>query len=119
MTTDRVRALIIDDVDDQRQLLLELFSRVGSDAVGCASTPAARELLKKSSFEIVVIDLLLSGDDNGWKALDVVRELAPDAAVVISSVLDIGDFPPADAYLPKPFTRSQVQELVERIAGTA
>lgn len=116
MNARPVRVLIIDDVDDQRDLLVELFERAGAVAVACAGTSGARALLGDGEFDMVVVDLMLSGDDDGWQALEVVRERAPDASTVIASVLDVSDYPPADSYLPKPFTRSQVQRLVDGLA---
>jgi hypothetical protein len=40
------------------------------------------------------------------------RGAAPEMAVAVTSVLDEGDFPDADAVLPKPFTSAQVRQVL-------
>ena len=39
----------------------------------------------------------------------------PECFLVISSVLDAADYPPADAALPKPIIGADLRELVRRI----
>jgi CheY-like chemotaxis protein len=119
MTGRRPIVLIIDDVDDQRDLLAELFRRAGCDIVPTAGTAEAEKYLGGDACDIAVVDLMLSGPDDGWTALQSVRRLAPEAAVVICSVLDVSHFPPADAYLPKPITLTQVRDLVEQLAPSS
>lgn len=107
--------LVVDDVEDQRDLLGELFRRAGCSVSLTDGTDGVAQALADAPADLVVIDLLLRGEDDGWKAIERVRALAPDAAIVVSSVLDVAEFPAADAYLPKPFTGAQVRELVERL----
>ncbi|SBS72581.1 response regulator [uncultured Microbacterium sp.] len=107
------RVLVIDDVEDQRDLLAHLFTRAGCVVQVAAGTEEAQELLRAATPDIAVIDLLLGGDDNGWTAIDATRELAPSAKIIVTSVLDVAEFPEADARLPKPFTIAQVQALVD------
>ena len=111
-----VRAAVSTDRRATRADAVCTVTRPSAVAVACAGTSGARALLGDGEFDMVVVDLMLSGDDDGWQALEVVRERAPDASTVIASVLDVSDYPPADSYLPKPFTRSQVQRLVDGLA---
>lgn len=104
--------LVVDDVEDQRDLLAELFRRAGCSVSVTDGTGGVAESLAEHAPDLVVIDLMLRGEDDGWKAIDRVRALAPTAAIVISSVLDVAEFPAADGYLPKPFTGAQVRALV-------
>lgn len=110
------RVLVIDDVEDQRDLLAHLFTRAGCVVQVAAGTEEARELLTSEAPDIAVIDLLLGGGDNGWTAIDATRALAPSAKIIVTSVLDIAEFPEADGHLPKPFTIAQVQALVDRFS---
>ena len=107
--------LVIDDVDDQRELLRTLFTRAGCDVRTAAGTDAAEPLLVEKAPDIAVVDLLLRGRDDGWRAMDRVRALAPGARIVICSVLDPARFPAADAHLPKPFTAAQVRRVLDQL----
>lgn len=111
------RVLVVDDSDDQRELLRALFVKAGCDVVEATGTAEAEALVRIAAPDIAVIDLMLAGEDTGWAAAAVVRSLAPDAAIVIASVLDTADYPEADARLPKPFTRAQVKALVASLTG--
>lgn len=111
------RVLVIDDSEDQRELLRELFTRAGCVVTVADGTDDAAEMLARSPQDIVVVDLILEGLDDGWRAIERVRAITPTAAIVISSVLDVAEFPEADAFLPKPFTGAQVRALVEKLAS--
>lgn len=114
-----VRVLVVDDSRDQRELLGALFAKAGCVVDEAASTAEADALLRANSPDIAVIDLILEPGDSGVAACARVRELAPDAAIVVASVLDVADYPEADGRLPKPFTGAQVKELVARFAPGA
>ncbi|MEL4317870.1 response regulator [Leifsonia sp. YIM 134122] len=106
--------LIIDDSDDQRELLGKHFAKAGCVSELASSGEAALAVVGDFAPDIIVLDLLLPGAD-GWSITTRMRELAPEAAIVISSVLDAHDYPVADAVLPKPFTGAQVRAIVERL----
>ena len=118
MIRERLRVLVVDDVEDQSELLRTHLTRAGCDVVTAAGTQEAEEQITRQPPDVAVIDLLLAGDDNGWLTSARVRALAPRAAIVITSVLDVSDYPEADATLHKPFTGAQVKEIVARLKGT-
>jgi CheY-like chemotaxis protein len=110
-----LRVLVVEDSDDQRILLGRQFSRAGCTVELASSGDRALALLDGFKPEIIVIDLIMPGTD-GWELTTRMRDLVPEAAVVISSVLDAHDYPAADAVLPKPFTGDQVRRLVQRLS---
>ena len=112
-----VRVLVVDDSQDQRELLGALFVKAGCVVDEAKSTAEAVVHLSANTPEIAVVDLILEPGDSGVAACAAVRELAPSAAVVIASVLDVADYPEADARLPKPFTGAQVRALVARFGS--
>ncbi|MDZ8172977.1 response regulator [Microbacterium xanthum] len=107
--------LVIDDVEDQRELLQTLFTRAGCEVRTASGTAAAEPLLSAKAPDIAVVDLLLRGRDDGWKAMESIRTIAPTAKIVICSVLDPAQFPAADAHLPKPFTAVQVRRVLDQL----
>ncbi|MEJ3405843.1 response regulator [Rathayibacter sp. YIM 133350] len=107
----RALVLVIDDSDDQRALLRTQFERAGCEVIAAESGAAAEDALAGRSPQIIVIDLLMPPPD-GWAVAERMRLRAPEAALVITSVLDTHDYPQADAVLPKPFTGEQVRRIV-------
>lgn len=118
MTGPSPLVLIVEDSDDQRALLRRQFERAGCTVVEAPDAATAEALLSERNPGIVVLDLLMP-DTNGWTLSSRVRALAPEAALVISSVLDAHDYPAADAVLPKPVTSAQVRSLVDRVVAGA
>ncbi|GGA71528.1 hypothetical protein GCM10011490_22790 [Pseudoclavibacter endophyticus] len=118
MTGTTPLVLVLDDTTDQRELLRVHLERAGCRVDVAATLSEAEERVRHEAPDIAVIDLLL-GDENGWDAQKRLRELSPRTAIVISSVLDAADYPCADAVLPKPFTRTQVAEIVHELRRSA
>jgi len=58
-----------------------------------------------------VIDLVLPGM-TGWELTDCLRAEYPECVVVITSVLEISQYPDSQANLPKPFTGAQVRKVL-------
>jgi len=108
------RVLVVDDSDDQRELLGKHFTKAGCVIELAESGEDGLAVVVDFAPDIIVLDLLLPGAD-GWMITTRMRVLAPEAAIVISSVLDAHDYPVADAVLPKPFTGDQVRAIVERL----
>ncbi|TFV95065.1 response regulator transcription factor [Leifsonia flava] len=108
------RVLIVDDSDDQRELLGKHFTKAGCVIELAESGEDGLAVVLDFAPDIIVLDLLLPGAD-GWMITTRMRALAPEAAIVISSVLDAHDYPVADAVLPKPFTGDQVRAIAERL----
>lgn len=109
-----LRVLVVEDSDDQRVLLGRQFAKAGGTVRLAATGDEALAIVDGFPPDIVVIDLIMPGTD-GWQLTTRMREVAPQASIVISSVLDAHDYPAADAVLPKPFTGEQVRRLVERL----
>ena len=61
-----------------------------------------------------MLDLLLPGI-SGQECARLVQDRFPRCFLVISSVLDAADYPPADAALPKPITGADLHAIVGRV----
>ncbi|MXG88506.1 response regulator [Nocardioides flavescens] len=113
-----VRAVVIDDTTDIRDLLRIVLSRRGMDVVGEAGDGrAGLEVVAEHRPDVVLLDLSMPEMD-GMEALPQLRELVPDAQIIVFSafasalgqqVIDRG----ADGFLVKGTPLRQVAEYVE------
>ncbi|MGE8111645.1 response regulator [Pseudomonas sp. NPDC086566] len=108
--------LVVDDDDEIRELLCDYLIDAGYTVLAAADGEGMREQLAASKVDLVVLDLMLPGEDG----LSLCRQLQamPGLAVIMlsakGSTLDriIGLEVGADDYLAKPF---EPRELVARI----
>ena len=104
--------LVVEDNPDQRDLLRLNFERSGCRVDLAASAEEAILAYRANAPDLAVIDIILPGMD-GPTLIDQLKRELPDCAIVVTSVLDPADFPSSDGVLPKPFTRAQVESVVE------
>ncbi|TBU85596.1 response regulator, partial [Phytopseudomonas dryadis] len=109
-------ALVVDDDIAIRELLLGYLARYGIASQGVSDGAGLREALRTGSFDIVVLDLMLPGEDG----LSLCRWLRGESGIPILMLtargepadrvigLELG----ADDYMAKPF---EPRELVARI----
>jgi two-component system, OmpR family, response regulator len=114
--TAMLSILMVDDDAQIRQLLSDYLANFGMSVVAVADGRAMEEELKKSSFDLVILDLMLPGDDG----LSLCRSLRAESDIPILMLtargeamdrvvgLELG----ADDYIVKPF---EPRELVARI----
>lgn len=111
-----ITLLVVDDDDEIRELLCDYLSDAGYQTLAAADGAQMREQLARNKVDLVVLDLMLPGEDG----LSLCRQLQaqPALAVVMlsakGSTLDriIGLEVGADDYVAKPF---EPRELVARI----
>lgn len=108
--------LLVDDDAQIRKLLREYLSDFGMTVVAVADGEAMAEAMDKTTFELVILDLMLPGDDG----LSLCRSLRAKSNIPILMLtargetidrvigLEVG----ADDYIVKPF---EPRELVARI----
>lgn len=106
------RVLVVEDSEDQRNLLRTYLEKAGCSVVAVPNAEDAIASYLLETPQLAIIDLLLPGI-NGWELVRKLRIDRPECAIVVSSVLDIADFPAAEAILPKPFTRAQILQVLK------
>ena len=111
-----ISILIVDDDEQIRQLLREYLAGFGMTVTGVTDGVAMEESLAKNSFDLVILDLMLPGEDG----LSLCRSLRVKSDIPILMLtargeamdrvvgLEVG----ADDYIVKPF---EPRELVARI----
>lgn len=104
----RIDILVVEDDDAIRDVLQLSLSK--HFEVECAEDgPRAVQVLDKSVFDIVVLDVMLPGGISGEEMFMHVKKTQPNAVVVIITAHDTRKlelefaFRGADAYVPKPF----------------
>ena len=117
-----VRAVVIDDTRDIRELLSTVLTRSGMDVVGEAGDgQAGVEVVRAERPDVVLLDLAMPVMD-GVEALPIIRKLVPDARIIVLSafagavreqVLDWG----ADGYLEKGTPLKKVVAYIEEQVG--
>ena len=122
MPTDTPRILLVDDEDSLQKLLSYPLRSDGYEVVGAADGQEALDRFDESSFDLVVLDVMLPRVDG----FDVCRKLRARSAVPIIMLtakaeefdkvlgLELG----ADDYITKPFSmrefRSRVKAVLRR-----
>jgi len=76
-------ALVVDDERNVRFMLREVLSKDGFEVMCAADGDEALELLRDTSFDLIVLDLRLGGRIDGIRLLRTARWRWPNSAVVI------------------------------------
>jgi CheY-like chemotaxis protein len=109
--------LLVEDDDDSAVLFASHAERLGHRVIRAENGEDAVRVAESSHIDLAVVDLLLPGM-SGW---DVVAQLMSTEAtahcpIVVCSVLDRQDYPKdVQAFLPKPYTRRQVEQILQRL----
>ena len=107
------KILVVEDEGAIRELLLRNLRLVGHQPQGADSLPAARALLERERFDLMLLDIML-GKDSGFDLLEQERETP---VICLTAKGSLGDklrglHLGADDYIVKPF---ETLELVARV----
>ena len=125
MTTNTTRGavLVVDDDGSTRTLLLALLRAHGYDAQAVPSGEAALELLGRTHFDVVLLDVNLPGR-SGVEVLIEAQPVVPDTEFVMITASDRVDTAVnamkrgAFDYLRKPLRTEELLEVVGRALAT-
>ena len=119
MSLPETHLLIVDDDERIRSLLRRFLERHGYFVTGARDAAQARRLLKGLEFDLIVLDVMMPGED-GFSLTRDLRAARVDTPIMLLTAkgetsdriegLESG----ADDYLPKPF---EPRELLLRIAA--
>jgi two-component system response regulator PilR (NtrC family) len=111
--------LIVDDEPGMRQLLSHIFGRAGHAVRAAENGTKALELLRKEPADLVVSDVKMP-DMDGIELLRRLREVLPDAAVVLMTAFATVDTAReafklgADDFIQKPFDVDELKLIAEK-----
>jgi two-component system phosphate regulon response regulator OmpR len=119
MSGDR-HLLVVDDDDRIRGLLKEYLSRAGFRVTGAADAAGARRMLALLDFDLMILDVMMPGEDGLALTRSIRAEAGPKAhtPILMLTARSLADerieglTSGVDDYLPKPF---EPQELLLRI----
>ncbi|OAN42113.1 response regulator [Microbacterium sp. H83] len=107
-------ALIVEDDADQTALLRRHLEREGFDVFAAADAESAIAAFPGISPVVAIIDLLLPGI-SGRDCARLVQGRFPGCFLIVSSVLDVADYPSADAALPKPIRGADLRRILQAV----
>ena len=111
------RVLVADDEERLRRVLVRILASHGIRADAAADGADTLTMTMSGSYDLVILDLLMPGQD-GFSVLREIMRHRPDQAVLVLSCLTDPESKMtslglgADDYVPKPF---HVGELVARV----
>lgn len=108
--------LVVDDDQEIRELLQEYLNKAGYHVISAADGDVMRQLLKHHHPALIVLDIMMPGDD-GFTLCKEVRQSSHVPIIMLTAASDevdrvIGLELGADDYLAKPFSP---RELLARI----
>jgi len=84
MTPALATILVVEDEAGARATLCGILEEVGYRVIGLEKGADALKVLKKGSFDVVIVDIKLP-DISGLEILELAKEINPEAAVVITT----------------------------------
>jgi len=113
-----IQILLAEDDDELREILLECLRRADRVIHPCNNGQEAIEILARSSFDLIVTDLMMPGAD-GIQILNEAKRLYPDVVVIImtgyasldSAIQAIRGG--AYDYIRKPFKLDELEVIIQ------
>ena len=78
------RVMIIDDEEDIRIVLKEIFTRAGFDAVVASDGNEGLNMLREQAADLVITDVIMPGSDGVETAYDIRMEFPKTKIIVMS-----------------------------------
>ncbi len=115
--------LVVDDVEDQRQIACGILRKLGYAATAVAGGEEALAYLQDHAVDLMVIDMVMDPGMNGLETFQAVRKIRPHQKAIIASgfaetesvttALKLG----AGAYVRKPYSIEQIGRPVQEVLG--
>jgi two-component system, response regulator, stage 0 sporulation protein F len=120
MSQPRTRILIVDDAGPVVVLCVNVLQGLGYAVKGANRGEAAMEMIRKESFDLMVLDYKMPGM-SGFEVFEQARPLHPNMAVVLVTghgtpeIVAEANRLGFNAILLKPFTSDELRATVEKV----
>jgi DNA-binding NtrC family response regulator len=87
-----LRVLVVEDDDDWREIISQLFKNQGSTVATAGTFAVAEQLLRTETFDIVTLDMWLAqeevgfssvGVSGGWRLLELIAQRHPETSIFV------------------------------------
>ena len=112
--------LVVDDIEDQRDIIEHMLTRQGYRVTTTDSGEAALELLKSQPVDLLILDMIMDPGIDGLQTFQLARQINPRQKAIISSgfsetdrvreALRLG----AGTYIRKPYVLKELAKAVRR-----
>lgn len=111
--------LVVDDEPLVRSTVCGYLEHMGHVVTAAASGDEAYRMVREGArFDLLLTDIRMPGEIDGFELIDRVRALRPRAAVIAMSAYagsDQGARLRADVFLRKPFTIARLEQAVSEL----
>ena len=111
--------LVVDDIEDQREIASKILKKLGYSVVSVSSGEEAFDYLKDNAADLLVLDMIMDPGIDGLETYKKILDIHPDQKAIITSgfsstarvkeVQRIG----AGAYIKKPYTLEKIGMAVK------
>jgi two-component system cell cycle sensor histidine kinase/response regulator CckA len=111
--------LVVDDVEEQREIAYEMLSKLGYSAETVSSGAEAVEHIKANPADLVVLDVIMDPGIDGLETYKRILELHPgQKAIIVSAYSETKRVKEAQklgvgAYIKKPYTLDKLGAAVK------
>lgn len=112
------RVLVVDDEPEVLELAVDYLNHTGFQALAASSAEEAQQLVEDHVFDMIVTDIVLSGDSNGAELVHRIRKFQPQVKAVYCSgfpaqaLIDRRLFDLDGPVVQKPYHRSQLMAAI-------
>jgi signal transduction histidine kinase/ActR/RegA family two-component response regulator len=110
--------LVVDDVEEQREIATSMLSRLGYQVTAVSSGEAAVDYMKQNSADLVILDMIMDPGMDGLETYKKILIYHPNQKAIVSSgysetkrvkeTLKLG----AGAYIKKPYVLSKIVRAI-------
>jgi DNA-binding response OmpR family regulator len=125
VTVDALDILVVDDESELREQLRRLFARDGHRVTVVGDGRAAIDRASTSRFDIVLLDVSLGGDPDGYDVCRTLRSRRNVTPIIMLTALDseadavLGLEAGADDYVTKPFGPTELRSRIRAVLRRA
>ncbi|NIM17082.1 MAG: response regulator [Candidatus Aminicenantes bacterium] len=112
------KILIVDDIEEQREVASKILSDLGYQVTAVASGEEAIEYMKTNSVDLLIIDMILENGINGLETYQRILDTHPrQKAIIVSGFSETDEVKKmqglgAGIYIKKPYTIEQLGRAV-------